>query len=432
MRSRGAVTLPDEARRYADAHPNAERIFSRRSRFPNPDPLNGSNRFSTDDKGQERMPLRNAQTNSQGQRGRSGMYRLPMNFHCVALVFGILCWNMLRAAECEVPSYVVPIQNVNGTLGACVTLGTSNATQSLAAVKALVDGWSCSAAAAQAISSELQCVLDDMSPREVLLTAAQELGSACASEGNGEKCALASAKAERAARLGGGEAAYIMYHAMVRGSYRGIRVSDNDVGRAVGYLEEAASAGIAVAETDLAIALVDTVDAGALEKMREPERILYKTISPSLQAKDSTALEQALKLLNSAAEKDDAHAMAVLIRAYELGVVELKDPELALAWAAVRDPKDDGTEEDADFSRLYRLSDKKTRHGACAKVRQITGRNINFRFLPGEIKNRFFMKCGGREAIVSRPDCVDAESLKHVEAFLRPLLLEHPSCKESR
>lgn len=78
------------------------------------------------------------------------------------------------------------------------------------------------------------------------------------------------------------------------------------------------------------------------------------------------------------------------------------------------------------------VRDPRGRRRACARIREITREDINFRHMRDEIVNPLMLQCVDSPAIVRDVKCLGDAALAGIERTIEPLVAETPECTDWR
>jgi len=339
--------------------------------------------------------------------------------------------NALGQEPCVVPEFVVPIADVKKLAATCETSKVGADVQRLIALRSLASGWRCEAVQQEAdhLARQIGCLIEHSKTNEGDLELAKVVAAKVSASGVAEAgCSEANRLMETAASNGSGEAAFILANAFARGRFRGV-CAPIDINRATRYMERAALAGVPRAQADLATALIASRDKAGWNLIRDPGAEFYESMGPFLShSAKSMTNDEIITLLTKAADRSDLGAIWVLSRIYALGIFGHLRPDLALAWSALHSPKAEDGGRGSDFKHLYDAASRDERMRACSFVNRWSTDSINFRFLEGEIKNPFVLKCIDKNIVIIDGDCLDRRALTIMAQFLSPSLLADPEC----
>jgi hypothetical protein len=331
------------------------------------------------------------------------------------------------SASCVVPSFVVPIDDLDATVDRCKEALRTDPRHGVVDLRSLVMGWVCagdyerSAPAADA----LECLArrGGAFPRE----SGPLLGR---DDFDAAHCAVARQTLEWAARRGSGEAFFELYELGLdaRGSHEQVGECAPDLATAAKYLEAAAALGVPRAKEELAVAIMAHLDKAADLAAFSPGSVAISQYLPD-SSKRATRSD-ALALLESAAETGYPSTLAILSQALAAGYWGPGRDDEALAWAAIRAARYDDDSERAPFAAMYTSADAGARRRACDRIRTITRDDVNFRYSPGEISNPLMLQCVDPAAVVQDAGCVDARALRGIEQAIEPLVAQTPECAD--
>lgn len=366
-------------------------------------------------------------------------FRLRQDNRTIVLAFGTALAAIVAFApmaghgassNCAVPSFVVPIDDLDATIDRCKDDLRVDPARGIGNLRSLVMGWIC--------EGDYKRSVPDVETLECL---ARRNGALPHHSGpligtddfDAAHCAVARQTLEWAARRGNGEAFFELYELGLGAHWADKRADEctPDLATAARYLEAAAALGVPRAKEELAVAMMAHIDKAAYLKLDDPFSPGRVLISQYLgDASRRATRGDALGLLESAAKTGYSSTLSVLSEALSGGYWGHGREDEALAWAAIKAARYDDDPEHDPFAAMYASVDETTRRRACDRIGAITRDDLNFRYSPGEIRNPLMLQCVDPAAVVQDARCVDARALRGIEQAIEPLVVQTPECAD--